>query len=805
MNFRLISTVLLLASISFAAYSGTPITPSKVDGCYQIGSAEELYGFAELVNDTTNNLAKNSETCAKLTSDIVVNENVLTNDTLNKNETFIPWTPIKSYSGSLDGQGHKISGLYFINDKSHGSAGFFLSITGELEDKHAYIKNLGITDSYFYGEQYTGTFIGLAKKVNLENIYSNSIVSGNTAVGGLVGLASQNINIFNSYNEGNVYGVQQDPMYFGGIAGYIHTSKNIIRNCYNIGKISGLYYAAGLVGIVGKNTELTIENSFNIDPNNLDFIDYYDKASTLNIINSYTIAPSSSGYKKTSEEFANGNVAIALHYSAYGNIWGQEIGKDLYPTLNGKIINYSNPLKISNVILHTYDGDTNQYFSQYAEGFGAELPQLSRHGYIFAGWFDNDHFTGNTVSKISTKDTGDLSFYAKWQEPISPQNGCYEITNADELFLFAARVNGQDGLEADPSACGKLLNDIVVNTDVLNSDNTLNTKGSFRVWIPIKTYRGHFDGQGHTISGLYINDEKSDQLGFIRETSYGSEESPAIIENLGIINSYIHGHDKIGAFIGSANGRTIVQNSYSNSTIIGETFVGGLIGFQWGNLSLTNVYSSGKIYGYQCIGGLLGGSKGSFTSILNSFSFGSISGHSPSEPLLGYVESDNLSAASIIHSYYYTHETSKYGGIHTTIDKFTDGSIAKALHDYNENGIDGSIWGQRVGIDLYPVHTRKIDTVKIESSSSSKATSSSSSGKTDVFNQQSNANAKITTRGTTVFIENFKGSLSIFDLNGNLVRDAYSNNHAEIRLQRAGTYIVRIGAKYHRISLTTNH
>ena len=804
MNFRLISTVLLLASISFATYSGTPKTPSKVDGCYQIGSAEELYGFAELMNTSTE--SQESTTCAKLTADIVVNSNVLKNDTLDNSRTdFIPWTPIKSYSGSLDGQGHKISGLYFINDKRRGSAGFFLSITGELEDKHAYIKNLGITDSYFYGEQYTGTFIGLAKKVNLENIYSNSIVSGNTAVGGLVGLASQNINIFNSYNEGNVYGVQQDPMYFGGIAGYIHTSKNIIRNCYNIGKISGLYYAAGLVGIVGKDTELTIENSFNIDPNNLDLIDYYDKASTLNIINSYTIAPSSSGYKKTSEEFANGNVAIALHYSAYGNIWGQEIEKDLYPTLNGKIINYSNPLKISNVILHTYDGDTNQYFSQYAEGFGAELPQLSRHGYIFAGWFDNDHFTGNTVSKISTKDTGDLSFYAKWQEPISPQNGCYEITNADELFLFAARVNGQDGLEADPSACGKLLNDIVVNTDVLNSDNTLNTKGSFRVWIPFKTYRGHFDGQGHTISGLYINDEKSDQLGFIRETSYGSEESPAIIENLGIINSYIHGHDKIGAFIGSANGRTIVQNSYSNSTIIGETFVGGLIGFQWGNLSLTNVYSSGKIYGYQCIGGLLGGSKGSFTSILNSFSFGSISGHSPSEPLLGYVESDNLSAASIIHSYYYTHETSKYGGIHTTIDKFTDGSIAKALHDYNENGIDGSIWGQRVGIDLYPVHTRKIDTIKIESSSSSKATSSSSSGKTDVFNQQSIANAKITTRGTTVFIENFKGSLSIFDLNGNLVRDAYSNSHAEIRLQRAGTYIVRIGAKYHRISLTTNH
>ncbi len=822
MKFNIVVITLLFVGLSFGAYSGTPKAPSKVDGCYQIGSAEELYGFAELMNDSTNGLAQSSETCAKLTSDIVVNENVLKNDTLDNSRTdFIPWTPIVTYSGLLDGQGHKISGLFYISDKSRGSAGLFLSITGELEDKHAHIKNLGITDSYFYGDMYTGTFIGLAKKVSLENIYSNSVVSGNTAVGGLIGLASQNINIFNSYNEGNVYGVQQDPMYFGGIAGYIHTSKNIIRNCYNIGKISGLYYAAGLVGIVGRDTELTIENSFNIDPDNLELIDYYDKASTLNIINTYTIATSSSGYKKTSEEFANGNVAIALHYSAYGNVWGQEIGKDLYPTLNGKITNYSSPLKISNVILHTYDGDTNQYFSQYAEGVGAELPQLSRQGYIFAGWFDNNQFTGNAVSKISTKDTGDLSFYAKWQEPFSPQNGCYEISNADELFLFAARVNGQDGMAADPSACGKLMNDIIVNNDVLNSDYSLNTKGSFRAWIPLKTYRGHFDGQGHTISGLYINDEKSDQLGFIRATSNGSEESPTIIENLGIINSYIHGHDKIGVFIGSANGRTIIQNSYSNSAIIGETFVGGLIGYQWGNISLTNVYSSGKIYGFQCIGGLLGGSKGSFTSILNSFSFGSISGRFPSEPLLGYIESDNHSAASIVHSYYYTHETSKYGGIHTTIDKFADGTIAKALHEYNENGVDGSVWGQNIGVDSYPVHSGKITYTNTSSSSSSDTESSSSvkssSSKEIIESSSSSEKTNIATISTkalqasiylhshSILVENFVGNVSVFDLNGNLIRSVYSNGQTVIHLQRTGSYIVKTGAYSQRISLTTRH
>ena len=94
----------LFGGKSFAAYSGTPKTPSKVDGCYQIGSAEELYGFAEMVNDTTSGFTQDSNTCVKLTADIVVNENVLINDTLNKKDSLIPWIPINVFYGTFDGQ-----------------------------------------------------------------------------------------------------------------------------------------------------------------------------------------------------------------------------------------------------------------------------------------------------------------------------------------------------------------------------------------------------------------------------------------------------------------------------------------------------------------------------------------------------------------------------------------------------------------------------------------------------------------------------------------------------------------------------
>ena len=382
--------IFLFEGNSFAAYSGTPKTPSKVNECYQIATAEELYGFAELMNTSTE--SQESTTCAKLTADIVVNSNVLKNNTLDNSRTdFIPWTPIKSYSGSLDGQGHKISGLYFLNKEDNGSSGLFLNVTGVSEEKHAYIRNLGITDSYFYGEMYSGSFIGLAKKVTLENVFSSSTVSGTTGVGGLIGLSSQNINIFNSYNKGNIYGVygpehMGGAMYIGGLVGYIHTSKNIVRNCYNLGRVSGSNYVAGLVGIVGMNTEFSLENSFNANSYQASLVDYFETTSTSKVINSYTIASKSNGTQKTAEEFANGSVAVALHYSAYGNVWGQVVGQDPFPTLIGEISNYTGTLKTSKVTLYTYDGDTTQYFTQYAEGVGAELPRITRQGYLFAGW-----------------------------------------------------------------------------------------------------------------------------------------------------------------------------------------------------------------------------------------------------------------------------------------------------------------------------------------------------------------------------------------------------------------------------------
>ena len=114
----------------------------------------------------------------------------------------------------------------------------------------------------------------------------------------------------------------------------------------------------------------------------------------------------------------------------------------------------------------------------------------------------------------------------------------YEISNAGQLYWFAALVNGDEsvcdydadtnptGTQQNSAACAKLTADIVVNSGLAEGKTMLEsleydasgnvTNGSsFVAWTPIGNaeYKGTFDGQGHTISGLYFNDSKVESIG----------------------------------------------------------------------------------------------------------------------------------------------------------------------------------------------------------------------------------------------------------------------------------------------------
>ncbi|MBQ3714115.1 MAG: InlB B-repeat-containing protein [Fibrobacter sp.] len=841
MNFRLIGTVLLLASFSFAAYSGTPKTPSKVDGCYQIGSAEELYGFAELVNDTTSGFTQDSETCVKLTADIVVNEKVLIGDSLNKNDSLIPWIPINVFYGTFDGQGHTISGLY--GTSLSYDMGFFIALVS------ATIKNLNIVDSYFQnsdGLGYLGSITAEGRNISIENCSIQMTLTGKSYVGGFVGLVTQGLNIQNSSHSGKItsFDKTSNSATLGGLVGYFHTGKAFIKNSYHVGKIDNTFSSGGLFAVTGDatqiktidNTVIHIENSFVIGKENL--VNKIGDRSEFHITNSFYQSSHSSDTAKTEAEFKDGTVALALHYGKDGDVWGQKIGTEAHPTLSSSITNVPSSIKISNIKFHTYDGDTTSYRSQYVEGISTTLPSPLRKNYIFEGWYTNAQFTDSAVTAISSADTGNLDLYARWLAMPNLINGCYEIANKDDLYFFAAIVNGSFGMDQELDACGKLTADIVWNEKI--------DKDAAKRWTPIDDFQGTLDGQGHKISGIYITGSYLyNDMAFIKRLYGKSEESPASIKNLGFENIYNDACARIGGIASNIRGHVNFENIYVTGTVYTNCHESGIIAQKVGGsskISITNSYfvsilREGMSPGYNppLINSIPGNSE---LSITNSFFYSPnrgaafLNSNNGVEVINGKINSTIFYISDSLYV-----DTTKVSVIKADSAQFANGTIAKALHDYNENGIDGSIWGQRVGIDLYPVHTGKIDTVKITSSSSSKTTSSStspkssssasssskakssSSGKSSSSKAKSSSSkktsilsaipvqetAKVYSQGRNIFVEQYNGLVTIFDLNGNLVRDAYSNGHTEIRLQRAGTYIVKIGAKSRRISLTTDH
>ena len=202
----------------------------------------------------------------------------------------------------------------------------------------------------------------------------------------------------------------------------------------------------------------------------------------------------------------------------------------------------------------------------------------------------------------------------------------FQISNTDDLYCFAAWVNGTytpaEGETAVThlDACAVLTNDITVNTGVLNADGTLVSDVSgFREWTPIGrgdfSYNGIFNGQGHTISGLYFKlnnpyDSKGNYVGFFGYTGRNSK-----ISNVGIVDSYFCGLNYVGGVCGRSDYGNI-SNCYHTGAVSGSISVGGVCGHHsYGKLS--NCYSAGAVSGTAYVGGVCGSNSSGI--ILNCY------------------------------------------------------------------------------------------------------------------------------------------------------------------------------------------
>ena len=172
-------------------------------------------------------------------------------------------------------------------------------------------------------------------------------------------------------------------------------------------------------------------------------------------------------------------------------------------------------------------------------------------------------------------------------------NGSYTVTSADGLMNIAELVNG-----------GKSDINITLDTDI-----DLTGKD----WTPIGTdydnsYKGTFDGGGHTITGLTFttNDEFAGLFGWLNRA--GTVKN-VVMEGVQITSNQIYG-GSIGGVVGYSWGT--IENCSVSGSVSGTVYVGGVVGVQIGG-SITGCSSSATVKGTVDVGGVAGQTNSSAT------------------------------------------------------------------------------------------------------------------------------------------------------------------------------------------------
>ncbi len=175
-------------------------------------------------------------------------------------------------------------------------------------------------------------------------------------------------------------------------------------------------------------------------------------------------------------------------------------------------------------------------------------------------------------------------------------------------------------------------NDAGTDTDVLEGFKPIGTLPNLNT----SSFRGIFDGNGHTISGLIINRPGVNYVGL-----FGYVDSGGQVRNLGLVGGAVSGTSGVGGLVG-VNSSGTVSNCYATGAVSGYRHVGGLVGYNSGTVS--NCYATGAVTGDQDVGGLVGGNG--YRTVSNCYATGAVTGNNHVGGLVGY----NYSTVSDCHA-----------------------------------------------------------------------------------------------------------------------------------------------------------
>lgn len=251
----------------FSVWTGDATTPSQSNGVYQINSAEDLAGFAAIVN------SGNSNVSAVLNVDVDLNGKAFTPIGAKAYKAGQnPSLTSYAFGGTFDGSNHTIkNGSIAAADDTYNMGLFGFVSSGTV--KNLIVDGITVNNSQTNNEAASGAAVAAVYKGTLENITvgENCQVTGNNRVGGVVGSVRDESTITGCVNKATVTG---SGMYTGGVIGASHDMDyNVftvngkpatITGCYNYGTVNGNTEVGGIVGYSDQATITNCHNSGNV-------------------------------------------------------------------------------------------------------------------------------------------------------------------------------------------------------------------------------------------------------------------------------------------------------------------------------------------------------------------------------------------------------------------------------------------------------------------------------------------------------------------------------------------------------------
>ncbi len=542
-----------------------PITPEGI--FYYVSSPQQLAWVAQQVNSGTNDF---EDKVVQLQSDIDLSG--------------AWWVPIgngsSKFDGTFEGSNFTISNLFIIESTDNHVGLFgYVNYSGRVHNVN--LEDVTVESSGSNIGAVIGSNFGAVSDIHVLSGH----VSGNAAVGGIIGASSHNATVNNVSNNAIVSALVNEA---GGIIG---RNDGLLMNAVNMATVNADKSAGGIVG-------------WNLGGN---------------VMNVYSIGDAIHGNKDI------GGI-IGVHTDGYlstaynaAEVILSPISTEEQPMFGG-VVGFNN----NAVIEHGFYLDTSCEFhvGGYVEGNESVITThefTNNNGYVFSSAITIGNESGITtlIDALNASRTVDASLESSfkwvagtdanpitavptelWRDHVSTptqENGSYIINTANELAWIEEQSYNGITFEGD--------------TIILTADIDL----SAYIWSPIASegeFLGTFYGGGHTISGLYIQ-SKNDKVGLFSVVNAGG-----VVQDVTLSGANIIGKEFVGGIVGHNYGT--LRNVHVSGLIVGTETVGGIFGRNEENGSITYATTDGIPSGGTFVGGIGGTNSGHVDSVQSS-------------------------------------------------------------------------------------------------------------------------------------------------------------------------------------------